>query len=102
MVVLGSSVLVGAISLYNRSSSNTPTYIVNQSQLNEKLNSIVDLCMKSLPAGPYIHVCDKQLKVVVTQVCANDVKLDICHNAKVDQYYKSRAAEVPNARANRS
>ena len=86
MAVLGSSVLVGA-SLYNRPSSNAPPTIgVNQSDLNARLNSILDFCLNSLPNG--IHACDRQLKNVVTEVCAaNNGKLDACHNGKVDQYY---------------
>ncbi len=90
MVVLGSSVLVGAISLYNRSSSNGPA--VNQSQINARLNGVVDFCMKSLPVG--IKPCDNQLKNFVTQICASIGELDACHNGKVDQYYKVRASEV--------
>lgn len=93
MVVLGSSVLVGAISLYNRSSSNAPAPIgVNQSQINARLNGVVDFCMKSLPIG--IKPCDKQLKDVVTQICASVGELDACHDGKVDQYYKVRAAQA--------
>ena len=101
MVVPGSSVLVGAVSLYNRSSSNAPHMIeVNQSQINARLNIVLDFCMKSLPNG--IQACDKQLKDVVTQVCANNVELDACHNGKVDQYYKARAAEVSKSAINKA
>ena len=100
MVVLGSSVLVGAVSLYNRSSSNAPAPIigVNQSQINARLNGVVDFCMKSLPIG--IKICDKQLKNVVTQVCANIGQLDACHDGKVDQYYKVRASKSAINKAN--
>ena len=90
MVVLGSSVLVGAISLYNRSSSNVPA--VNESQINARLNGVVDFCMKSLPVG--IKPCDNQLKTFVTQLCASIGELYACHNGKVDQYYKVRASQV--------
>jgi hypothetical protein len=90
MVVLGSSVLVGAISLYNRSSSNVPA--VNESQINARLNGVVDFCMKSLPVG--IKSCDNQLKNLVSQICASIGVLDACHNGKVDQYYNTRASEV--------
>ncbi len=102
MVVLGSSVLVGAVSLYNRSSSNAPASIigVNQSQINARLNGVVDFCMKSLPIG--IKICDKQLKHVVTQVCANIGELNACHDGKVDQYYKVRAAEASKSAINKA
>jgi hypothetical protein len=102
MVVLGSSVLVGAISLYNRSSSNAPAHIigVNQTQINARLNGVVDFCMKSLPNG--IQACDRQLKDVVTQVCANIGELDACHDGKVDQYYKARAAEASKSAINKT
>jgi hypothetical protein len=96
MVVLGSSVLVGAISLYNRSSSNAPA--VNQSQINARLNGVVDFCMKSLPVG--VKPCDNQLKDVVTQICASIGELDACHNGKVEQYYKVRASEVSKSDIN--
>jgi hypothetical protein len=44
-------------------------------QLNPGLNSILDLCLKSLPNG--IHSVIKDL---VTQVCAaNNGELDACH-----------------------
>jgi len=94
MAVLGSSVLVGAISLYNRSSSNVPA--VNESQINARLNGVVDFCMKSLPVG--IKACDNQLKTFVTQICASIGVLDACHNGKVLQYYKIRASEVSKSR----
>jgi hypothetical protein len=76
------------------SSSNAPSHTigVNQSQINARLNGVVDFCMKSLPNGT--QACDKQLKDVVTQVCANIGELDACHDEKVDQYYKARAAEA--------
>jgi hypothetical protein len=90
MVVLGSSVLVGAMSFYNRSSSNVPA--VNESQINARLNGVVDFCMKSLPVG--IKPCDNQLKTFVTQICASVGELDACHNGKVDQYYKVRTSEA--------
>jgi hypothetical protein len=90
MVVLGSSVLVGAISLYNRSSSNVPA--VNESQINARLNGVVDFCMRSLPVG--IKSCDNQLKNLVSQICASIGELDACDNGKVDQYYNIRASEV--------
>jgi hypothetical protein len=101
MAVLGSSVLVVALSLYNRSSSNAPSTISNQSGLNIRLNTILEFCMRSLPNG--IPACDKQLKDLVTQVCtANNGELDACHNGKVDQYYVVRAAEVSRSAINRT
>ncbi|MGB6530545.1 MAG: hypothetical protein WBF33_20765 [Candidatus Nitrosopolaris sp.] len=65
--------------------------ILNQSQINARLNGIVDFCMKSLPVG--IKPCDNQLKNIVTQICARIGELDACHDGKVDQYYKVRASE---------
>jgi hypothetical protein len=102
MAVLGSSVLVGAVSLYNRSSSSAPTTIgVNQSELNARLNSILDFCLNSLPNG--LQACDRQLKNVVTEVCAaNNGALDACHNGKVDQYYVARAAGVTKSATNKT
>jgi|GEM_PF-1856060 hypothetical protein len=65
----------------------------NLSGLNTRLSDIVDFCLKYLPNG--IQACDKQLKNVVTEVCAaNNGVLDACHNGKVNQYYVARAAEV--------
>src|SRR5437870_11073892 len=88
MAVLGSSVLVCALSLYNRSSLNAPPTISNQSGLNVRLNTILDLCLKSLPNG--IQACDKQLKDLVTQVCAaNNGELDACHNGKRSEEHTS-------------
>lgn len=102
MAVLGSSVLVGAVSLYNRSSSSAPTTIgANQSELNARLNSILDFCLNSLPNG--LQACDRQLKNVVTEVCAaNNGALDACHNGKVDQYYVARAAGVTKSATNKT
>ena len=102
MAVLGSSVLVGAVSLYNRSSSSAPTTIgVNQSELNARLNSILDFCLNSLPNG--LQACDRQLKNVVTEVCApNNGALDACHNGKVDQYYVAKAAGVTKSATNKT
>jgi hypothetical protein len=101
MAVLGSSVLVGALSLYNRSSLSAPPTISNQSGLNVRLNTILDFCLKSLPNG--IQACDKQLKDLIAQVCAaNNGELDACHNGKVDQYYVARAAEVSRSAINKT
>jgi hypothetical protein len=100
MVVLGSSVLVGAVSLYNRS-SNAPAHMVgvNQSEINARLNGVVGYCMNSLPNG--IQACDKELKHVVTQWCSNIAELDACHDGKVEQYYKARAAEASKSAVNK-
>jgi len=101
MAVLGSSVLVGAISLYNRTSTATPAPIENQSMLNTRLNTIVDLCINSLPKG--IQACDKQLKDLVSQVCsANNGQLDACHNGEVNRYYAARSAEESKANLNKT
>src|SRR5579863_5139769 len=92
MAVLGSSVLVGAISYYNRTSTATPNTIENQSILNTRLNTIVDFCLNSLPKG--VPACDNQLKDLVSQVCsANNGQLDACHNGKVNLYFETRSAE---------
>lgn len=101
MAVLGSSVLVGAISLYNRASTATPNTIENQSTLNTRLNSIVDFCLNSLPKG--VQACDNQLKDLVSQVCsANSGQLDACHNGKVNLYYKARSAEQSKSISNKT
>lgn len=102
MAVLGSSVLVGAVSLYNRPSTNAPTAIgVNQTGLNTRLNSILDFCLNALPNG--IQACDRQLKNLVTDVCAaNNERLDACHNGKVDQYYAARSAVVTKFATNKT
>jgi hypothetical protein len=74
---------------------------VNQSELNTRLNSILDFCLNALPNG--IQACDKQLKNLVTEVCAtNNGRLDACHNGKVDQYYVARAAAVSKSAINKT
>ncbi len=101
MVVLGSSVLVGAISLYNRSSIATAPAVENRSILNSRLNTIVNLCMNSLPKG--IQACDTQLKDLVSQVCsANNGQLDACHNGAVNRYYAERSAGETKTLSNKS
>jgi len=102
MAVLGSSVLVGAISLYNRASTTaTPNTIENQSILNTRLNSIVDFCLNSLPKG--VQACDNQLKDLVSQVCsANSGQLDACHNGKVNLYYEARSTEQSKSISNKT
>ena len=101
MAVLGSSVLVGAISLYNRTSTAVPPLIDNRSILNARLNTVVNLCINSLPKG--IQACDKQLKDLVLQVCsANNGELDACHNGEVNRYYSERATEQAKSVSNKS
>jgi hypothetical protein len=99
IAVLGSSVVVGGISLYNRSSSSNAN---NQRSdniigLNSRLNNVVSFCMNSLPSG--IKACDNELRSLVTQVCAStNGQLDACHNGLVDQYYKIRAQQGVKAK----
>jgi hypothetical protein len=101
MAVLGSSVLVGAISYYNRTSTATPNAVENQSVLNARLNTIVDFCMNSLPKG--VQACDNQLKGLVSQVCsANNGLLDACHNGKVNLYYEARSAQQSKSVSNKT
>lgn len=101
MAVLGSSVLVGAISLYNRTSTATPPAIENQSILNSRLNTIVNLCINSLPKG--VQACDTQLKGLVSQVCSeNNGQLDACHNGQVNRYYEARSVEETKSLSNKS
>ena len=90
MSVLASSVLVGAISLYNRSNSaNNNEKVVTKQQLNSQLNNVVDVCLKSLPNG--IKDCDTRLDGITKQLCdATNHELDACSNGKVGQYYKAR------------
>jgi hypothetical protein len=99
IAVLGSSVVVGGISLYNRSSSsnaNNPRSD-NLIGLNTRLNNVVSFCMNSLPAG--IKACDNELQSLVSQVCTStNGQLDACHNGLVDQYYKIRAQHGVNAK----
>ncbi len=79
------------------------TKVVNNltQTINARLNIILDFCLKSLPNG--IQPCDKQLKDLVTQVCAaNNGRLDACHNGTVDQYYVARAAAVSKSAINKT
>jgi hypothetical protein len=93
IAVLGSSVVVGGISLYNRSSSSAPNNPSdNLVGLNSRLNNVVSFCMNSLPSG--IKACDNELRNLVSQVCTStNGQLDACHNGLVDQYYKIRAQQ---------
>jgi hypothetical protein len=91
MIVLASSVLVGASSLF---SGRPSPRSIQQQDTNTQLNNVVDFCMKSLPNG--IPECDNQLRDLVNSICnSNDNKdnLDACHNGRVDQYYKVRETE---------
>ncbi|MGC1931026.1 MAG: hypothetical protein WA667_18810 [Candidatus Nitrosopolaris sp.] len=42
--------------------------IPNQSEINARLNGVVDYCIKSVPNG--IEACDKELKHVFAQWCS--------------------------------
>jgi hypothetical protein len=91
MAVLASSVLVGAISLYKNSSTSSATIKGNddKTELNAKVNSVVDFCIKSLPNGR--PDCDSQLRDTINQLCIeNNEQLDACTNGKVGGYYKTR------------
>ncbi|MBV9178258.1 MAG: hypothetical protein JO327_13485 [Nitrososphaeraceae archaeon] len=96
MGILVSSVIAGAVSYFNRSSTTTaPT---DQTLLNSRLNNVVDFCLKSLPTGT--SACDSQLGPILDKICGGENKniqqsLDACHNGKVIQYYKVRSNELP-------
>jgi hypothetical protein len=95
MGILVSSVIAGAISYFNRSSTTTaPT---DQTLLNSRINNVVDFCLKSLPMGT--SACDSQLGPILEKICGESTNiqqsLDACHNGKVIQYYKIRNNEVP-------
>ena len=86
MAVLLLSVLVSAISFYSRSSSPSPS--IRESQDNDRVNEIVDFCIRTLPNGT--AACDNQLRDGVNKVCESNNKLDACHDGRVDQYYRMR------------
>jgi hypothetical protein len=98
IAVLGSSVVVGGISLYNRSTLSTANNPSNSViGLNTRLNNVVSFCMNSLPSG--IKACDNELRSLVSQVCVStNGQLDACHNGLVDQYYKIRAQQEVKAK----
>jgi hypothetical protein len=85
MVVLVSSVAVGASSLF----TGTPSTNIEKQDINIQLNRVIDFCLKSLPEGT--PECDNQLGDVVASTCkANNNNLDACMNDKVSQYYSMR------------
>lgn len=88
MAVLLLSVLVSAISFYTRSPAPTPP--INPAEANDKINRILDICIRSLPNG--IPACDDpRLRDGINKVCeSNNNKLDACHDGKMDQYYRIR------------
>jgi hypothetical protein len=88
MAVLLLSVLVSAISFYTRSPAPSPP--INQAEANDKINRILDICIRSLPNG--IPACDDpRLRDGIHKVCeSNNNKLDACHDGKMDQYYRIR------------
>jgi peptidoglycan hydrolase CwlO-like protein len=98
MVVLASSVVAGATSLFNRSNNS-------QVLLNDRINNAVDSCLKSLPKGT--PACDGQLGPALNKICSeennnnnNNGQLDACHNGKVAQYYKVRNVEISKRSTN--
>jgi hypothetical protein len=85
MVVLVSSVAVGASSLF----TGTPSTNIEKQDINIQLNRVIDFCLKSLPEGT--PECDNQLGDVVVSTCkVNNNNLDACMNDKVTQYYSMR------------
>ena len=93
MAVLVSSVVAGAVSFFNRSSTS-PNNDNNNALLNDRLNEVVNFCIRSLPNGT--SVCDNQLLPVVNKICAQDDAkevIDACSNGKVAQYYNTRNIE---------
>jgi hypothetical protein len=93
MAVLISSVVAGAISLFNRSSTSS-TNDNNNALINARLNEVVNFCVRSLPNGT--STCDNQLLPVVNKICEeNNAKqvIDACSDGKVVQYYKARNIE---------
>src|ERR1044072_550743 len=68
MGILVSSVVAGAVSYFNRSSTTTTND--NQTLLNTRINNVVNFCIKSLPNGT--SACDSQLGQVLTKICNNE------------------------------
>ena len=94
MAVLISSVVAGAISLFNRSSTSASNINNNNEILNAKLNEVINFCMRSLPNGTL--GCDNQLLPVVSKICTeSNAKqvIDACSDQKVAQYYNARNIE---------
>jgi c-di-AMP phosphodiesterase-like protein len=97
MAILVSSVVAGAVSDFNRSTTTTN----NQASLNARIDNVVDFCLKSLPVGT--SPCDSQLGPVLNRICSAEntqQTLDACHDGKVTQYYKVRNNEI--AKVNKS
>jgi hypothetical protein len=94
MGVLVSSIVAGAMSYFNRSSSTANN---NQILLNERFNNIVDFCINSLPNGT--TTCDNRLGPLLNKICNGEnntaqQSLDACHDGKAAQYYKFRNDEI--------
>lgn len=95
MGVLVSSIVAGAMSYFNRSSSTANNN--NQILLNERVNNIVGFCINSLPNGT--TTCDNRLGPLLNKICNGENNtaqqlLDACHDGKVAQYYKVRIDEI--------
>lgn len=95
MGVLVSSIVAGAMSYFNRSSSTANNN--NQILLNERVNNIVDFCINSLPNGT--TTCDDRLGPLLNKICNGEnntaqQSLNACHDGKVEQYYKVRNDEI--------
>jgi hypothetical protein len=95
MGVLVSSIVAGAMSYFNRSSSTASNN--NQILLNERVNNIVGFCINSLPNGT--TTCDNRLGPLLNKICNGEnntaqQSLDACHDGKVAQYYKVRNDEI--------
>ena len=85
MAVLVSSIVAGAMSYFNRSSSTANN---NQILLNERVNNIVDFCINSLPNGT--TMCDSRLGPLLNKICNGENNTD----GKMAQYYKVRNDEI--------
>ncbi len=88
MVALASSVAAGSLF------TGKPSTRLQEPDINTQLNSVVEFCTRSLPAGT--SECDYYLRELVDNTCKNDNTLDACRNDKVTQYYSTRTVHVSN------
>jgi hypothetical protein len=89
MVVLISSVVAGTVSFFNKPSTSANNS--NNAFVNDRLNQVIDFCLRSLPNGT--SVCDSELLPVVNKLCTQDAArrmMDACTDGKVQQYYEAR------------
>ena len=89
MVVLISSVVAGTVSFFNKPSTSANNS--NNAFVNDRLNQVIDFCLRSLPNGT--SICDSELLPVVNKLCTQDAArrmMDACTDGKVQQYYEAR------------